>query len=183
MNQVASQTEIGKIFSKQSPCSASRLSRPADTLSGALSHGQDRDPNRRIELARRLAFLLTVAERHRRKSAPKRHDVDRASVAPEVERRSEDSRVHCVEQVVGLQLAKPVEPAVAPAQHARASGGKSMKPEGDIADHHRASTARGSKRSGRPVDAAERRNADVLHPDPRSRGQGACILLAEMLVF
>ena len=45
MNQVASQTEIGKIFSEQSPCSASRLSRPADTLSGALSHGQDPQPN------------------------------------------------------------------------------------------------------------------------------------------
>ena len=41
MNQVASQTEIGKICSKQSPCSPSRLSRPADTSSGALSHGQD----------------------------------------------------------------------------------------------------------------------------------------------
>ena len=41
MNQVASQTEIGKICSKQSPCSASRLSRPADTPSTALSHGQD----------------------------------------------------------------------------------------------------------------------------------------------
>jgi hypothetical protein len=41
MNQVASQIEIGKICSKQSPCSASRLSRPADTPSGALSHGQD----------------------------------------------------------------------------------------------------------------------------------------------
>lgn len=44
MNQVASQTEIGKICSEQSPCSASRLSRPADTLSGALSHGQDPFP-------------------------------------------------------------------------------------------------------------------------------------------
>ena len=43
MNRVASQTEIGKICSEQSPCSASRLSRPADTLSGALSHGQDRE--------------------------------------------------------------------------------------------------------------------------------------------
>jgi hypothetical protein len=41
MSQVASQTEIGKICSKQSPCSASRLSQPADTPSGALSHGQD----------------------------------------------------------------------------------------------------------------------------------------------
>ncbi|MGB2695754.1 MAG: hypothetical protein WBD55_11300, partial [Dehalococcoidia bacterium] len=41
INQVASQTEIGKICSKQSPCGASRLSRPADTPSGALSHSQD----------------------------------------------------------------------------------------------------------------------------------------------
>ena len=41
MNQVASQTEIGKICSKPSPCSASRLSRPADTPSAALSHGQE----------------------------------------------------------------------------------------------------------------------------------------------
>ena len=41
MNQVASQTEIGKICSKQSPCSTPRLSRPAHTPSVALSHGQD----------------------------------------------------------------------------------------------------------------------------------------------
>ena len=47
MNRVASQTEIGKICSEQSPCSASRLSRPADTLSGALSHGQDPLPKSR----------------------------------------------------------------------------------------------------------------------------------------
>jgi hypothetical protein len=43
MNQFATQTEIGKICSKPSPCSASRLSRPADTPSSALSHGQDPD--------------------------------------------------------------------------------------------------------------------------------------------
>ena len=53
MNQVASQTEIGKICSKQSPCSARRLSRPAHTPSVALSHGQD--PNR--------SFLLRVYSR------------------------------------------------------------------------------------------------------------------------
>ena len=59
MNQVASQTEIGKICSKRSPCSASRLSRPADTPSGALSHGQDpqlpwasRHPQTRLTLPR-----------------------------------------------------------------------------------------------------------------------------------
>ena len=44
MNQVASQTEIGKICSKLSPCSAARLSQPADTPSAALSHGQDPYP-------------------------------------------------------------------------------------------------------------------------------------------
>ena len=40
-NIVASQTEIGNICPQQSPCSATRLSRPADTPAGALSHGQD----------------------------------------------------------------------------------------------------------------------------------------------
>ena len=35
MIQVASQTEIGKICSKRSPCSASRLSRPADSYHAA----------------------------------------------------------------------------------------------------------------------------------------------------
>ena len=40
MNQVAFQTEIGKICSKQSPCSTRRLSRSAHTPSVALSHGQ-----------------------------------------------------------------------------------------------------------------------------------------------
>ena len=41
MNQVASQTEIEKICSKQSPRSTPRLSRSAETPSSALSHSQD----------------------------------------------------------------------------------------------------------------------------------------------
>ena len=54
MNQLASQTEIGKICSKQSPCSTPRLSRPAHTPSVALSHGQDPDQTK----------LLTSKPRH-----------------------------------------------------------------------------------------------------------------------
>jgi hypothetical protein len=41
MNQVATQTEIGKICSKPSPCSASRLLQLADSPAGALSHSQE----------------------------------------------------------------------------------------------------------------------------------------------
>ena len=69
MNQVASQTEIGKICSKQSPCSASRLSRPADTPSSALSHGQDlhrqvrdRAPARLVDVDRALELWAVGAE-------------------------------------------------------------------------------------------------------------------------
>ena len=56
MNQVASHTEIGKICSEQSPCSASRLSWPADTLSGALSHGQD--PYRANPAYKRVLWIV-----------------------------------------------------------------------------------------------------------------------------
>ena len=41
MKQVCLPDRNRKKRSKQSPCSASRLSRSGDTPSGALSHGQD----------------------------------------------------------------------------------------------------------------------------------------------
>ena len=63
MNQVASQTEIGKICSKPSPCSASRLSRPADTPPPRY-HAAKTQTCRVADAQRRVAWSLNAGSAH-----------------------------------------------------------------------------------------------------------------------